>query len=551
MATLLLALPAFTPDAGRPPCELADARAQAACEINHRSGKRERHLARMAKCDFKTEPRIQLLMLSEGPDPDHMSLINNKTIHGQVCEVREGNGVWQFQRIGPFSTRGGNSWTSVVTAHDESLHSQWHVSHEGRASLFVGDYVLGTADASGDLIGYPPIHQHHYHYYHASDIHRDFLAVHGDNMCPGRDGAYCTLVEYPNGSAFELVPQLGIVAEFNDVRPSGAPPLDWYAFGGLFIHDPAIPKPRGMHWANLASGNFNAPPGHRGTVLFDTARDHVTWATGTLPSVDYVVDSYFHAHPDMVDDIWVIGAPASRLGLLSPPWIAAHHHLKSGPTVIRELKAHLERAMAAAGVPILCRYNDVPHLERVRGYEHAIARSTACPFSATGDIEWTYVGFYRAQVDGLPPEYPMHSVLRVAYHAREGTPNGIDAKCKNNSMFNRLIAGPPSALDFFANDLHPADDGKPMVADAETDCTYAWAIGTLAWMAGSDVAYAFAWFTFWAALPWIALVVVLVVGGCCVCRRVARPLSVAKTLSAALGSREAASDMLPLRGRQK
>ena len=143
----------------------------------------------------------------------------------------------------------------------------------------------------------------------------------------------------------------------------------------------------------------------------------------------------------MVDDIWLIGAPASRLGLLSPPWIAAHHHLKSGPTVIRELKAHLERAMAAAGVPILCRYNDAPHLERVRGYEHAIARLTPCPFSATGDIEWTYVGFYRAQVDGSP--VPDAFRLHVSYHAREGTPNGIDAKCANNSMFN---GWPPGLL---------------------------------------------------------------------------------------------------------
>ena len=211
MATLLLALPAITPDAGRTPCALADARAQAACEINHRpgatgaggtgvAGKRERHLARMAKCDFKTEPRIQLLMLSEGPDPDHMRLIDNTTIRAQACEVREGNGVWQFQRIGPFSTRGGNSWTSVVTAHDESLHSQWHVSHEGRASLFVGDYVLGTADANGDLIGYPPLHQHHWHYFHASDFRRDFLAVHGDNTCPGRDGAYCICLLYTSPS---------------------------------------------------------------------------------------------------------------------------------------------------------------------------------------------------------------------------------------------------------------------------------------------------------------------------------------------------------------
>ena len=550
MAALLLALPAF--DAGHSPCALADARAQAACEINNRPGKRERHLARMAKCDFKTEPGIKLLLLSEGPDPDHMSLINNKTIHGQVCEVREGNGVWQFQRIGPFSTRGGNSWTSVVTAHDESLHSQWHVSHEGRASLFVGDYVLGTADASGDLIGYPPLHQHHWHYFHASDFRRDFLAVHGDNTCPGRDGAYCMFVEYPNGSAFELVPQLGMQAEFNDVRPSGSPPLEWYAFAGLFIYDPALSKPRGMHAANVMSANLNAPNGHRGTQMFDSTRDQVSWSTGTLSSVDYVVNTYFHAHPDMVDDIWLIGAPASRLGLLSPPWISAYHHLKSGPTVINELKAHLERAMAAAGVTTLCRYKDYSLFERFPGYDDEIfARLTPCPFSATGDVEFTYVGFYRAQVDGLPPEYPMHSGLHVSYHAREGTPNGIDAKCKNNSMFNRLIAGPPSALDFFANDLHPADDGKPMVADAETDCTYAWAIGTLAWMAGSDVAYAFALFTFWAALPWIALVVVLVVGGCCVCRRVAPPLSVAKTLSAALGSREAAFDMLPLRGRQK
>ena len=338
MATLLLALPAIPLDAGGPRCALADARAQAACEINHRPGKRERHLARMAKCDFKAKPRIQLLLLSEGPirthAPDRQHVDPRAGVRGARGQAARGT-----LRASARSPPGGNSWIGVTTVHDESMHAQWRVSHEGRASLFVGDHVLGSADASGELIGYPPIHQHHWHYFHASDFGRDFLSVHGDQDCAGRDGAYCTLVEYPNGSAFELVPQLGIMAEFNDVRPSGAPPLEWYAFGGLFIHDPAIPKPRGMHWANLQPFNLNAPRGHRGTNLFDTAREHVTWATGTLPTVDYVVDSYFHAHPDMVDDIWVIGAPASRLGLLSPPWIAAYNHLKSGPTVIRELKA--------------------------------------------------------------------------------------------------------------------------------------------------------------------------------------------------------------------
>ena len=58
----------------------------------------------MAKCDFKAEPRIKLLLLSEGPDPDHMRLIGNTSIRAQACEVREGNGAWHFTRIGPFST---------------------------------------------------------------------------------------------------------------------------------------------------------------------------------------------------------------------------------------------------------------------------------------------------------------------------------------------------------------------------------------------------------------------------------------------------------------
>ena len=105
---------------------------------------------------------------------------------------------------------------------------------------------------------------------------------------------------------------------------------------------------------------------------------------------------------------------------------------------------------------------------------------------------------------------------------------------------DRLAAGPASALAFFADDAR-------LDAELVTDCVDAYMRGPLAYFGGSDVAYAFAWFAFWAALPWITLVVV---GGWCVCR-VAPPLSVAKTLSAALGSREAASDMLPLRGRQK
>ena len=113
-----------------------------------------------------------------------MRLLGNTSIRAQACEVPEGNGVWHFTRVGPFSTRGGNSWTGVTTVHDEHARAVARL-HEGRASLFVGDHVLGSADASGDLLGYPPIHQHHWHYFHASDLGRDFLSVHGDQIAPG------------------------------------------------------------------------------------------------------------------------------------------------------------------------------------------------------------------------------------------------------------------------------------------------------------------------------------------------------------------------------
>ena len=97
-AALLLALPAFTPDAGRPPRALADARAQAGCEINLApatgaggtgvAGKRERHLARR-RDSGRSRGSSQADALG-GPDPDHMRLIDNTTIRAQACEVREG-----------------------------------------------------------------------------------------------------------------------------------------------------------------------------------------------------------------------------------------------------------------------------------------------------------------------------------------------------------------------------------------------------------------------------------------------------------------------------
>ena len=46
---------------------------------------------------------------------------------------------------------------SLITTHDESLYSRWHVSHAGAATLFVSDHVVGSSDAHGER---PPNQPH-------------------------------------------------------------------------------------------------------------------------------------------------------------------------------------------------------------------------------------------------------------------------------------------------------------------------------------------------------------------------------------------------------
>lgn len=268
----------------------------------------------------------------------------------------------------------------------------------------------------------------HFHYAHASDFNRALLGVHGDYECLGGDGVYCLLAEYPPGSAWELVPQLGLWLEVNDVRLASSPPLQWYALAGIRIHEPSAMRsarhraPRPLRWASNVILAGNLPIGPRGTNMWDSEREGVSWSTGTIPFVSYVVDSFFHAHPEMVDDLWLLDGSPGQLGLLRPPWIDAYWAAKTGPGVIRALKAHLHRRINASGAELICRYEQRAHVERAPSGAYVASRFTRrapCLFTrgVRGKaLRWTLVGFFRAQVGGLPKAYGMHAILRIVYH---------------------------------------------------------------------------------------------------------------------------------------
>jgi len=225
--------------------------------------------------------------------------------------------------------------------------------------------------------------------------------------------------------AFVLVPRMSMVAEINDVRPGDSAPLEWYALGGIFIHDPSRSQPQQIHPSESWLTPYQLPVrslplGHRFTFVVDSTSEGVTWTTGTIPSVSHVVEAYFHTHSDMVDDLWFFRASPAQLGLLSPPWVLAFDSFLNAP--IPPFKEHLKQRANASNVDLICRFNARPQSEYVPDHNTHFERKSSCVFEkqqVPGDLQWTYVGFFKAQATGLPKEFPMHGTLRMIYTKTE------------------------------------------------------------------------------------------------------------------------------------
>jgi len=66
------------------------------------------------------------------------------------------HGDWQAISIGPFTTSGGMFWTEFNGVFQESFQGDgkwWTMS----------SFALGNINSDNELIGFPPIHIHHFH----------------------------------------------------------------------------------------------------------------------------------------------------------------------------------------------------------------------------------------------------------------------------------------------------------------------------------------------------------------------------------------------------
>ena len=277
---------------------------RAACAVMNTPNKRERHLERMADCRFRPAAMkvlqagtaASLIALNKGQymDGGHINSAG-KPVALEVCEVSRDGGTWMFFKAGPYETTGGNLWSRLLATFNDSLTRRFAIGPHG--GVQIGDHIFGNADANGRLFAYPPIHQHHYHFIHGSNMWRQSLNAHGDSECHGQQAEYCLLREYPAGIAFEAAPSLGLWVDFNDVRPASSAPLTSYVFAGIKLLQPSRfgeHQPRRIRHSYmmfypylgvLHDPTFNGP---FATFVVNTSRASVGWTTGVIPDVDYV-----------------------------------------------------------------------------------------------------------------------------------------------------------------------------------------------------------------------------------------------------------------------
>ena len=137
---------------------------------------------------------------------------------------------WIALRYGPFITSGGNIWNGVLGMFNDSLLPTYHI--EGVHALEA--YAIGSLDERNAMVGFPPIHQHHFHLFGSGNPQHDVMNAHGDSQCADEDGGVrCLIRSAPEGMAWFIRDRFGFETEFNDVRPNHSTPLSTWVFVAL------------------------------------------------------------------------------------------------------------------------------------------------------------------------------------------------------------------------------------------------------------------------------------------------------------------------------
>ena len=245
--------------------------------------------------------------------------------------------TWEFHRIGPFNSSGGNDWTNVRIPALPTARSS------APARVAVRQYLLASATIGGQILGYPPLHQHHFHTEeHSGSYFAGALISHGDDQClASQGGVACLIRQLPDGYVQWLRTPLNVDADVNDVRSiSSAVLMHWLlvAVEGIAVDDRGAVGGRGSEAGTGSDGNagellrwlrpltqmrifvtpVRAAMAYPGVYLVPAARTCAFYREGRFAVSAPLVWSYLHTHPIWVEEMSLFAnASADSMALTS------------------------------------------------------------------------------------------------------------------------------------------------------------------------------------------------------------------------------------------
>lgn len=315
-------------------------------------------------------------------------------------------------RIGPFETRGGYSWNGLIVRTSESF---WKHERE----VWYDAFALGSLDGTSRVVGYPPIHQHHYHMtgdVPFGSVVMDMMgSIHPDDQCKADEGGTSCLVHgVPAGFAYRHTLPIVVSTEFNDVRRAGADPLHTWVFWAIRRcgRVPASRRLRGVH--TFASTSTDSD---RLTFRVETTSEGIMWNDGVLPPMMHVVEAYLHTHRSVTYDMHLYMGSVGQVFLSPLTWRDAHRAVMYDSGIVERATHDVDaRRVRPHSARLACRYNQ--GLERIpfEGQMTSFDRRVNCDIGPSRlNRSWTLVSYFAGNDASPLPYVTMHAGLRVYF----------------------------------------------------------------------------------------------------------------------------------------
>lgn len=379
----------------------------------------------LRKCAWvDAEEMLQLFWYRQDVEDDDVLSQPPSGIYTQRCQPGKYQSGWISLRVGPFWTTGLTRWSGSGGVFNSSYLTPYRLGDIHAVS----HYVVGYIDESNLLIGYPPIHPHHFHIASSGGLWGTQVAVdmqlHSDMQCHAKEGGTdCLFHAAPTGYAWLLRDRVTTVHEFNDIRQLQRHPLQSWAvvaFRQVAAEIPIWPirqdKSVGLMDINLLST--------RTTFLVPTQGETALWDAGyfadEIASAE-LIEAYFHGHPACIEDILFYQGSIDQVFHDVEEFNVTKRVHADG--IISKVKASIaRRLMRANAAALVCSYYQDAAKEIVQfdGRVEVMLRNPRCSLNLSIK-PWVIIGLYKWQKLAVLPKsswFPMHTVIRIFYSTK-------------------------------------------------------------------------------------------------------------------------------------